>query len=140
MKNPESKKIIDISAFQITVGEDEIVRANVKDHVTVDLKSAIEITDTLRKISPDSPRPLLIHLGKISYISKEARDHFGEKRQPTASAIALIAKTSLSMFIGNFYLHMNKPSLPTRLFKGEQKAIRWLKKFVTTQQRYVFNI
>lgn len=121
---------IEISAYQIHVGEDDIVRAKVKDHVIVTLEYAREMTDTLLKISPDASRPLLVHLGKVKYITKEAREHFkGGKRKPTAPAVALIIETSLSVIIGNFYIGLNKPHVPTRLFTNEKSAVRWLKNF-----------
>lgn len=131
LKVRQAKNIIEISAYKIEVGDDDIVRAKVKDHAIVNLKFAVEMTDTLQKITPDGSRPLLIDLGKINYITKEARDHFkGEKRKPTAPAVALVANTSLSVLIGNFYLRLNKPKLPTKLFINENSAVKWLKKFL----------
>ncbi len=119
------------SAFKIKLEKDEIVRAWVKDHAVVDLNSAKKITETLLKITPDASRPVMINLGKINYITKEARDYFkDEKRKPSAPSIALIAKTTLSTFIGNFYLGLNRPKIPTRLFTDETSAIKWLKKFL----------
>lgn len=130
MKNrPQST--IEISAYRIQPGEDDIVRAKVKDHMIVTLEYAREMTETLLKISPDGSRPVLINLGRMKYITKEAREHFkGEKRKPSACAVALIAGTSLSVLIGNFYLGLNKPHVPTKLFTDEKSAVRWLKKFL----------
>lgn len=90
------------------------------------------MTDTLLKITPDGSRPLLVVLGKMNYITKEARDHFKDsaKRIPTSPAVALIIKTRLSILIGNFYLILNKPVVPTRLFNNEESAVKWLKKIL----------
>jgi hypothetical protein len=131
MKNPAPGKTIELSAYYIELGEDDIVRAKVKDNAIIQLKDAQEMTETLLRITPDGSRPVLINLSRINYITKEARDHFkGGKRQPTAPAVALIAKTSLSVLIGNFYLGLNKPDIPTKIFSDEKSAEKWLKKFL----------
>jgi hypothetical protein len=33
--------------------------------------------------------------------------------------------------IGNFFMGLNKPLIPTRLFTSEAEALGWLREFVT---------
>ncbi len=131
MKDIERSEIIEISAYNLEVDNDEIVKARVKDHVTIDLKEAQEMIETLLKITPDCSRPLLVNLGKLTYITKPARDFFqNNNRKPAAPAVALIANSQITKFIGNFYISFNKPRIPTKLFSNEKNAVKWLKKFL----------
>ncbi|MBL4593591.1 MAG: hypothetical protein JKX68_07230, partial [Flavobacteriales bacterium] len=42
-------------------------------------------------------------------------------------AMAILAGTSLpATIIGNFFIKFNKPAVPTKLFKSEEKALAWL--------------
>jgi hypothetical protein len=131
MKLPTAEEPVEISAYIIWIDENEIVRARVKDNAEIDLKEAQEMTETLLKITPDASRPLLVDMGKMKYITKRAREHFkGGSRKVTATAVALLAKSQLSTLIGNFYLGLNRPKLPTKLFTSESQALQWLKKYL----------
>ena len=62
--------------------------------------------------------------------SSEARD-FGTGKEYTdaVKAIGLIVRSVSSRVIGSFFIGLNKPSYPTKLFTSEEKAINWLKGF-----------
>jgi hypothetical protein len=46
------------------------------------------------------------------------------------SAAALLIGSPLTRAIGNFFMGLNKPLIPTRLFTSETEALAWLKGFV----------
>lgn len=56
--------------------------------------------------------------------------HSGEMPNQYAKAVALLVKTPVSSIIGNFFLGLNKPSFPTKLFTEKEEAIFWLKEHV----------
>ena len=69
---------------------------------------------------------LLVDLTPIQSMSKDARDFYaGENTAAYAKAVALIVKSPISRVIGNFFLGINKPSFPTKLFSNEDEAIQW---------------
>lgn len=45
-------------------------------------------------------------------------------------AFAMLVDTPLSRTLDNFYLGLNKPPLPTRLFTTEDKGLEWLKGYL----------
>ncbi len=49
------------------------------------------------------------------------------------TAIAMLINSPGSRIIGNFFLGINKPSVPTKLFNEKNKAIEWLKQFVNNK-------
>jgi hypothetical protein len=48
-------------------------------------------------------------------------------RDSNVSAFAIIIQSPLSRVIGNFFMGLNKPRVPARLFKSEKEAVKWLK-------------
>ena len=61
----------------------------------------------------------------------EARK-YGAKKEVVDLSIALtiLAGTSLpATIIGNFFIKFNRPSIPTKMFKKEENALKWLNSF-----------
>ena len=63
-------------------------------------------------------------------ISKEARDYFANERTASIQrATALLVSSPVSRVIGNFFMGLNKPMSPTRMFTDTAAAIQWLHGF-----------
>ena len=93
----------------------------------VELEHARENTRVVRELSGDEVYPILIDIRKIRSISKEARDHFAMRdRKPGVVAIAMLVSSPLSQIIGNFFLGLNQPAVPARMFNDKLKAEEWI--------------
>jgi hypothetical protein len=71
------------------------------------------------------PSPLLVNTQNAATRDRDARMEF-VRRADLVTAVALIVATPLSRIMGNFFLSVNSPSAPTRLFDDEESAIAWL--------------
>ena len=78
-----------------------------------------------------APRlPMLVDVRTVSAIDREARAHLaGPEGARINSAVALLVGSPLSQAIGNFFLGLNKPLIPCRLFTTEPEALAWLRGF-----------
>ncbi|MBI2272100.1 MAG: STAS/SEC14 domain-containing protein [Bacteroidetes bacterium] len=131
MGQREPKGAIYTEIFTTWLDESGICRTVVKKNGVIGLTDAQENTIVVGKVSGDKLRPLLVDLRKIKSIDKPARDHFAmHGRQPGVCAIGMLIRTPLSKVIGNFFLGINKPVVPTQLFNSEAAALEWLKKFI----------
>lgn len=65
--------------------------------------------------------------------SSEARK-YGAKNEHTRNhiAYAMLADTTAVILLSNFFIKVNRPAIPTRLFKKEDEALTWLKGFLLT--------
>ena len=73
---------------------------------------------------------VLIDMTAVTEITKEARDYFANKRTASIQrATALLIGSPVSRLIGNFFMGLNRPISPTRLFTNPHKAIQWLHTF-----------
>jgi hypothetical protein len=114
------------------MGEDGILRTTVKPFSEITIAHARENTEFVLKLKDKETVPILVDLRNIKSISKEARAHFSMKgRKGAVNAMALIIKSPVSKVIGNFFILLDKPLVPTRLFTNESEALTWLKVFVT---------
>ena len=112
--------------------ENEIVwGALFGDQVTEELaKENVDAQETVRDSLKKKKTRVLIDMTTVTEISKDARDYFANERTASIQrATALLIGSPVSRVIGNFFMGLNKPISPTRLFTDPQKAIRWLHTF-----------
>ncbi len=117
------------SIFDTTLDPHGFIISRVSPLAEVELEHAMENTRKVHEISGDQVYPILVDIRKIRSISKEARDHFAMRdRKPGVVAIALLVSSPLSRIIGNFFLGLNQPKVPTKLFTDEGMAVDWIRK------------
>ncbi|MES2593046.1 MAG: hypothetical protein V4608_14280 [Bacteroidota bacterium] len=127
-------KLVELRTFTTWLGDDGICYTVVKPNVEIVLEDAMANSAAIKAISSGMVFPLLVNLKAIKTISKEARDHFSMRnRTPGVTAIAMLINSPGSRIIGNFFLGINKPAVPTKLFNDKNKAIEWLKQFANNQ-------
>ena len=110
--------------------ENNIIFLSVKEHRTLEVKD-------IKKIRQESfllagrKKYALITKGTISSsVSKDARE-FMAKQDPFDSyrkSIALIIIFLPEKIVANFYLKVNRPKTPTKIFRNKKEAIIWSKK------------
>ncbi|MEM6522359.1 MAG: hypothetical protein AAGF85_10895 [Bacteroidota bacterium] len=76
------------------------------------------------------PYPVLADIRQVKSFTKEARDLLATKGTDLLSAAAILVKSPVQRMITNFYIEVNKPKKPTRMFTDEKKALKWLSKYV----------
>lgn len=75
--------------------------------------------------------PMLLDAKELKNITKPARDFLAsEKGCQGIIAGAFLINSSLGRIIGNFFIQINKPLRPTKIFTNEIKAKKWLSKYV----------
>jgi hypothetical protein len=115
--------------FRMRLRPDGIVQIVWGPRFAMDLEDAVTVLDGITKLTGAMPCPLLVDLRDAGPIDRSARVEMA-RRSDVLSAVALIVGTPLSRMMGNFYVNVNKPKAPTRLFDDEASAIAWLRKFV----------
>ena len=85
------------------------------------MAAAIELCDGVR-------RPLLVDISRCRPLEPEVRHFYsGEILVESFLALALLIEVSpLGRMMGNVYLRIARPGIPTRLFTEQQSAVAWL--------------
>lgn len=118
----------ELTCFYTWKGEDGIVRTKVKPGADVTVEYAKENSEAVNALYTDRKFPLLIDSRGIRSMTRDARNQFTTKgRETNTMAFAIIIDSAVSKVVGNFFLGINKPAVPTRLFDNETQAEAWLK-------------
>ena len=91
------------------------------------LKTAKENIDAQERIRDAVNRKktrVLIDMRQTTKIGREAREYYaGERTASIQTATALLISSAVSVVIANFFMGLNKPLSPTRLFTAPEPAI-----------------
>ena len=118
-------------AQTIVLGDDGIFRARSVPGTEIHLADAVEIIRALTVLGGGETRPILVDLSGVRAISGEARAYFaGPETAKVESAAGLMVSSPLTRVIGNFFMGLNKPRIPARLFQHETEALAWLRGFL----------
>ena len=137
MAAPQEKTVKELKVETTTQnlywdGENEIVWCELlENQSTVEVaKENVDAQERLRDDLKKAKTRVLIDMTSVTQISKEARDYFANERTASIQrATALLIGSPVSRVIGNFFMGLNKPVSPTRLFTDPRRAIQWLHTF-----------
>lgn len=121
----------EIKKYFTWMGEDGICRTKVKEGSEIVLEDAVDNTAVVTSFYKDKKFPIMIDARGIKSMSREARNHFSARgRDSKTNSFGIIVKSPISRVVGNFFLGISKPSVPTKLFETEDEAKAWLKNFI----------
>lgn len=115
--------------FRMCLPDDGVVRLVWSPPVPSGLEDSIATIEAMIELTGDRPAPLLVDVREAGPQSREGRLEF-IRRHEVVSAVAILVGNPLSRMMGNFFMNVNKPKAPTRLFDDEDAAITWLKGFL----------
>ncbi len=127
----KEKKIIKTRTSTMWIDEDGILHSVYSEGMDVELDDVKENMGVLKQLTGGKRAPYIIDIRGVHSVTREARD-----TASTAEALSITNSTALligspiSRVIGNFFMGLNKPPYPLRLFTSEEKAMAWLKGFV----------
>jgi hypothetical protein len=112
---------------QITLREDGIIELSYTMSGELDVDVMQRVAAATKTLT-DRPRPVLVHLNKITGLTRRGRIFAaeGEETKLCISRGAFMTNSPLHRILGNFFMGLNKPPVPTQLFSDEVKAVEWL--------------
>jgi hypothetical protein len=111
--------------FRMWLRPDGIVHLEWSDGARISLDDAREATSALESLTGGAPTGLLVNSRSAASVDRSVRMEF-VRRVNLVSAVALVVTTPLSRLMGNFFIAVNSPTAPTRLFDDVQSALAWL--------------
>jgi hypothetical protein len=113
------------------VDEEGFLRGEAAPAAEQDLAEALEQTQAQRAMGVSLPRPFLMDIRGARALTREARAYYASREAAQLfTATALLVDSPVSRAIGNFFLGLNRPEMPTRLFASEGEALAWLRTFL----------
>jgi hypothetical protein len=118
--------------FRIWLRPDGIVQLVWNPRTTVLLEDATAALQAMAKLTRGQRSPLLVDMHDTGPLDRPTRAEL-TRRSDLQAAVALIVGTPLTRMMANFFLSVNRPAFPTRMFDDEASAVAWLLEFVGSQ-------
>lgn len=105
-----------------------IVFCKAHNNVLMNLEDAKENIEAVAQLAQGEKVLVIVDIRNSKGATKEGRRYFASERAAEVQkGCALIIDSPLSKLIGNFFIGMNKPAFPTKLFTNQEQALIWLK-------------
>jgi hypothetical protein len=119
---------INLKKASVGLREDDIVETDIFPEEELSVADIKEIVEAIVEVSDRRMMPQLIVAGELSGPDLDAMRYLAKKESsPTAIAEAYVIRSLSQKIIGKFYLSINKPARPTKMFGKEEDALDWLK-------------
>lgn len=112
----------------IHLSDDGLVIVRIRDGARQSLADAKANLAAASSQTAGRRRPLLVDIRTAQPLDADARHHYsGQTLVDNFSAMALLVESSpLGRMMGNVYLRIARPGIPTQLFIDEPRAVAWL--------------
>jgi hypothetical protein len=121
---------IDLGKVSVSITSDNLFVIEIEKDTEVNLFITKEIIKATKTLGRGLKIPAIIIANDFSLPTKETREFLANaEASPQVSAEAYILKSTAQSIIGNFYLNVNKPERPTRMFTKINEALKWLDQF-----------
>jgi hypothetical protein len=113
---------------RIGLSDDGLLLVRIRDGAYQALTDAKENLSAAVAETLGTRRPLLIDIRTAQPLDADARHHYsGQMLVEHFSALALLIDgRPLGRMMGNVYLRVARPGIPTQLFADEERARQWL--------------
>ena len=121
-------ELIKFHYYSIFLRKDDIIQIQLKEHFVCEVEDVKNMERSIKQLSGNKKHPLLSIYPSFNSYSKEALAYVSKLN--LTSADALVGSGALFNMIGNFYLKLNKPVRPSKLFNNTEDALEWLQQFL----------
>jgi hypothetical protein len=106
--------------------ENGILISEYENGMHLDLVEAKQLVADRLKLQAGKSYPVVIHLNNVKSNSKAVRTYMAKEGTEGISHGAFIVKNFYEKVFINFFLLVDAPKVPSRVFQTEEEAIKWL--------------
>ena len=131
---PQAPRIIasrECPWFTVALRDDGILAYHPRPGLVLTHEVALQVLQVGRQIA-DGPKPTLVLMQDMARVERAARAFLAsEEYMRLCSQTALVVGSPVSRVIGNFFIGLNQPRYPYKLFDDPELAAEWLRGFVS---------
>ena len=121
-------KVIETGTSTLWRREDGIVHCVFQRGTALDLEEARRQMATIRELTGGQKAPMLVDITLATSADGPARDYFASEAAAAVTVgLAFIVGSAVSRVLGAFFVGLNKPPYPVKLFTDEAAAVEWLR-------------
>jgi hypothetical protein len=123
------KKILDTPYVHFEL-QDDLLICTYKKGSRLNLDMAKEIVKARLEFINYKPTLLLVYNQGVVSMDKKAREYLStEDGVKGVIAAAIVVGSPFTSFMANFFVSVNRPIMPVRIFSNAKGALKWLQKF-----------
>ncbi|PBQ30710.1 hypothetical protein CNR22_02615 [Sphingobacteriaceae bacterium] len=120
-------KVIEIPEANIVLRSDDIIHVDYNKDVTLDVELQIRMRAIFDKLADGKKKLFIFSAAEGFTLTKEARNNSDIMNGDSPiAAYAVVANNLAYKLIANFYLKVNKPKVPFKIFLTIDDAAKWL--------------
>ncbi|HEX8549098.1 MAG TPA: hypothetical protein VF691_19180 [Cytophagaceae bacterium] len=110
--------------------EDGILHGSIKKDVVITTDNAKVMVEARLKLCKGISYPMFTDFRNLKSIDKSARSYLSKGESVMLiTAGAFLIKNVTQEVIANFFIHFDRPKVPTKFFTSKEKALKWLEPF-----------
>ncbi len=130
MEINEQSKVVKTRNAEIWIDKQGIYHQIYTKGTKVTIEDTFEECRIISEMSGFKKVPILVDLNLVKSVCRESRMYYGGKEaEKIFKVAALLVGTKMSRVLGSFFIGLNKPTTPVKLFTSEKEALKWLKDF-----------
>jgi len=123
------EKVLDTPYVYYELHGDLMIGSYKKD-LKINLDIAKEIVKIRQELANHNPVVALIYNQGVVKMDKKAREYFAsDDGIKGIIAAAIVVGSPFTTFLANFFVSVNKPKMPVRVFSSANDALKWLQKY-----------
>ncbi len=122
---------ISVPTMHISMRSDRIIQIVPENGVQITMDNVKLQIAAIGSLGKGKRYPVLVYGGVDTRLDSEVMNYVAsEKSNPFALAEAYLITNVTHKLLAGFYLKINKPARPTRVFTKEKEALAWLYSFL----------
>lgn len=121
---------IEFDEVQIQLCEQNIIVMRYRNHCDVDVALVKKVNESIKTLIQDADYRSIVTAEPGVDFTKEGREYSVQADQISHKKAWAAVTTNLGHIIMvNFFMRINRPAIPFKMFKTEREALRWLQHF-----------
>lgn len=109
--------------------QNDILYFEYKPNVVINLNAAQLVVADRLLVQNEKAYPVLCDIRGIMDSDKAARDYLAQSGSVLTKAVSLLGNDTVLLSIMSFYIKINKPRVPTKIFTNELAALAFLENY-----------
>lgn len=109
---------------------DDVLFFTYTPHIEIDISVAKALVKNRLDYAGNKDVYVIVDINNIKSVTKEAREYMSQPENGLKGILAgaFISNKPLTTVVINFFLTINKPSVPAKFFTNKDDALSWIKK------------
>lgn len=106
-----------------------IVHVYYKKNITIDIKAAEIIVRDRLQFQDHLSYPILCNISDVNYADHSAIKYLADNGSLLAKAVTLLSNDARHYSMGNYFVQVHEPYIPTKIFRDKEEALLFLHQF-----------